>query len=79
MKYLTTFLRVLVVVVAFAMPQFSQAKELSREWKLFGLAQFWKEVSYNFAYFDQVPELDWDQQYLHFIEVVGNTENDHEY
>ncbi|TKB55334.1 S41 family peptidase [Ferrimonas aestuarii] len=79
MKYLTTFLRLLVVVVAFATPQFSVAKELSREQKLYGLAQFWKEVSYNFAYFDQVPELDWDQQYLHFIEVVANTENDHEY
>ncbi len=47
--------------------------------KLYGLSKFWQEVNYNFAFFDQVPDLDWDSAYQAFIPQVLATENDYEY
>ncbi|WP_413113983.1 S41 family peptidase [Thaumasiovibrio sp. DFM-14] len=41
--------------------------ELSVEDRLFGLSLFWKEVSYNFAFFHQVPDLDFDKVYLEYL------------
>jgi C-terminal processing protease CtpA/Prc len=52
---------------------------LSDEEKLYGLSLFWKEVSYNFAFFDQVPDLDFDAKYREFIPRVLATENSYEY
>ena len=54
-------------------------ENLSDEDKLYGLSLFWKEASYNFAYFDQVPELDFDNAYREFIPKVLATENTFEY
>ncbi len=59
---------------------FSQTENnLSIQDKLFGLSQLWKEASYNFAFFDQVPELNWDSCYQDFIPRVMMTENDWDY
>ena len=44
--------------------------DLSNEDKLYGLSLFWKEASYNFAYFDQVPKLDFDSAYREYIPKV---------
>ena len=33
---------------------------LLKEDKLFGLSKLWMEASYNFAFFHQVPDLNWD-------------------
>jgi hypothetical protein len=52
---------------------------LSDEEKLYGLSLFWKEVSYNFAYFHQVPDLDFDAAYREFIPAVLATESTFEY
>lgn len=52
---------------------------LSDEEKLYGLSKFWQEVNYNFAYFAQVPDLDWDKAYREYIPKVLATENDFEY
>ncbi len=41
----------------------SPAPELTDAEKLYGLSLLWQEVNYNFAFFDQVPELDWDSVY----------------
>jgi hypothetical protein len=38
--------------------------------KLYGLSLFWKEVSDNFVYFDQVPGLDWDAVSREFMPQV---------
>ncbi|MFA0811322.1 S41 family peptidase [Microbulbifer epialgicus] len=54
-------------------------ENLSDEEKLYGLSLFWKEVSYNFAFFDQVPDLDFDARYQEFIPRVLATENTYEY
>jgi C-terminal processing protease CtpA/Prc len=52
---------------------------LSDEEKLYGLSLFWKEVSYNFAYFHQVPDLDFDAAYRAFIPAVLATDSTYEY
>ncbi len=43
---------------------------LSEEERIFGLALLWKEVDYNFPFFDQVPELDWDETFRQFVGPV---------
>jgi C-terminal processing protease CtpA/Prc len=45
-------------------PQLSDAERVA------GLSLFWSEVKYNFAHFDRVPQLDWDQTYLDFLPRV---------
>lgn len=34
----------------------------SAEQKLWGLMQIWSEAKYNFAFFDRLPDLDWDTE-----------------
>lgn len=53
--------------------------KLSEEQKLYGLSALWKEASYNFAYFDQVPKLDWDKHYQAYISKVLATQTDYQY
>lgn len=52
---------------------------LNSKEKLYGLSVFWKEASYNFAYFDQVKDLDWDAAYQQYIGEVLQTTSDYEY
>jgi carboxyl-terminal processing protease len=54
-------------------------KQLDVQEKIYGLSLFWKEVSYNFANFDQVPHLDWDKVYREYISEVLNTSSTYEY
>jgi carboxyl-terminal processing protease len=55
------------------------AASLTDSEKIYGLSLFWKEVSDNFAYFDQVPGLDWDGAYREFIPQVLATTSTLEY
>jgi C-terminal processing protease CtpA/Prc len=52
---------------------------LPDEDKLYGLSVVWQEVNYNFAFFDQVPDLDWDSTYRAFIPQVLATESSYDY
>ena len=54
-------------------------QDLSVEEKLYGLSLIWKEASYNFAFFDQVPDLDFDAAYQEYIPNVIASENTFEY
>ncbi len=47
--------------------------------KLAGLSKFWSEAKYNFAYFENLPDLDWDKLYLEYIPIVQNTKSTLEY
>ncbi len=38
--------------------------------RLYGLSLIWQEANYNFAFFDRVPDLDWDATYQEFIPRV---------
>ncbi len=53
--------------------------DLSAAEKLYGLSLIWQEANYNFAYFDQVPDLDWDSAYRAFIPQVLATGSTFEY
>lgn len=53
--------------------------DLTNEQKLYGLSLYWKEASYNFAFFDQVPHLDFDKAYQEFIPRVLATSTTYEY
>jgi carboxyl-terminal processing protease len=47
--------------------------------RLAGFARLWSEVKYNFAFFDHVPELDWDGILLAYIPKVQAAQTDVEY
>ncbi len=47
--------------------------------KVAGLARIWMEAKFAFAFFDQVPELDWDAEYLASIPEVMATRSTREY
>ena len=50
-------------------PQLSEAERIA------GLSLFWSEAKYNFAHFNHVPQLDWDQAYLDFLpQVIAATD-----
>jgi carboxyl-terminal processing protease len=53
--------------------------DLSENQKIAGLSKFWAEAKYNFAFFEQVPDLDWDQTYLEYLERVRQTSSTLEY
>jgi carboxyl-terminal processing protease len=50
-------------------------KHLSDDYKIYGLSLLWKEASYNFAYFDYVPSLDWDKRYQEYLGKVRSTKS----
>lgn len=54
-------------------------ENLSDAEKLFGLSLIWKEAGYNFAFFDQVPSLDFDSAYKDFIPRVLSTKSTYDY
>ena len=50
-------------------PQLSEAERIA------GLSLFWSEAKYNFAHFNNVPQLDWDKAYLDFLpQVIAATD-----
>ena len=80
MKKLKTLLLTVILLSGLTtVAQCVASDELTTEQKIYGLSLFWKEVSYNFAYFDQVKDLDWDATYLSYIPKVKNSKNDFEY
>lgn len=48
----------------------SYRPSLSEAEKVAGLSKLWSEARYNFAYFDHLPGLDWDQAYLDYLPKV---------
>jgi carboxyl-terminal processing protease len=62
-----------------AQPAPNAAPPLTDVEKLYGLSKIWQEVNYNFAFFDQVAELDWDSTYQAFIPQVLATESTYDY
>lgn len=47
--------------------------------KIYWLSRLWAEASYNFAFFDQVPDINWDDTYRDYIPQVLTTKTDWEY
>jgi carboxyl-terminal processing protease len=77
-----TFIASLLFFMATALGQgatFQYKENLSDSEKVYGLAEFWKEASYNFAYFDQVPHLDWNAAFVEYVPKVLETKSTREY
>jgi carboxyl-terminal processing protease len=55
------------------------AENISDQEKLAGLALVWSEAKYNFAFFDKVPQLDWDSLYVSYLPKVTQTKSTLEY
>ena len=53
--------------------------ELSDAEKIYGLSVLWKEAGNNFAYFDVIPETDWDKQYREYVTKVISAKSIIEY
>lgn len=69
-----------IMIVLISSSVFGQIEnKLTNNDKIFGLSLLWKEVSYNFAFFHQVPNLDWDSCYMASISKVLETSNDWDY
>ena len=54
-------------------------RKLSETDRLAGFARLWSEVKYNFAFFDRVPEVDWDKVLVEYIPKVQQAETEDEY
>ena len=54
-------------------------RQLTAAQRTYGLVRFWNEVKYNFAFFNQLPELDWDAQLLEYLHLVEREQSNWEY
>ena len=48
----------------------AQSRDLTPAEKVYGLTRFWQEARDSFAYFDRVPDLDWDAAYREYVPKV---------
>lgn len=70
----------LLLILIFSAKGYCQNENnLSSKDKIYGLSLIWKEVSYNFAFFNQIPDLDWDSCYQAYIPKVLESKNDWDY
>ncbi|MDQ6477956.1 S41 family peptidase [Dyadobacter sp. LHD-138] len=53
--------------------------DISEDEKIAGLSKLWSEAKYNFAYFDHIPQVDWDKLYLEYIPKIRSTKSTVEY
>jgi C-terminal processing protease CtpA/Prc len=53
--------------------------EIPEAERIAGFARLWSEVKYNFAFFDQVPQIDWDEILLEYIPKVQAAKSDVDY
>lgn len=72
-------LAVFLLSVALARTAGAQDTALTDADKLYGLSRFWQEANYNFAYFENVPHLNWDSAYQAYIPQVLATKSLYEY
>ena len=49
---------------------------ISEDEKVAGLSKLWSEAKYNFAYFDHIPDVDWDKLYLDYLPKIRSTRSD---
>ncbi|MEK6572010.1 MAG: S41 family peptidase [Bacteroidota bacterium] len=53
--------------------------DLSTAERIVGLTKLYMEVKYNFANWDNVPELDWDKTFTEYLSKVEKEQTDEEY
>jgi len=78
MKFLFRVLLSLSCVLYSAL-LFAQSPTSSTEERIYGLSKLWQEANYNFAYFDNVPRLNFDSLYQAYLPKVMAAESDYAY
>ncbi len=76
MKWLSLIMLLSLVVFSNVL---LSGEELRPEERIYGLSLIWQEANYNFAFFDQVPHLDWDSTYCAFVPKVLEAETTLDY
>ncbi len=61
------------------MPSAAVNQQLTADERIAGFLHLWHEVKYNFAFFDQVPDLNWDRTRLRYLPLVKQDQSDEEY
>ncbi len=87
-RTLRNFIYVLICYVLLAPLSFADAKDkirddkktaLTKEERIFGLVTIYRVAKQHFAYFEQVPKLDWDQTFMDFLPQVEKEQSLLEY
>jgi len=52
---------------------------LTLEEKIYGLSLIWKEAEYNFAFWDNLKDLNWNEAYMEALKNVTKTNDNREY
>jgi AraC-like DNA-binding protein len=52
---------------------------ITLEERIFGLSKIWREAKYNFAYWEERPEVNWDKAYQEALAQVVKIEDPYEY
>lgn len=55
------------------------SQKITKSERLYGLSVIWKEMDYNFPYFNEYPNINWDSLYISYVEKVEPEISDKEY
>ncbi|MEJ5268457.1 MAG: S41 family peptidase [Bacteroidales bacterium] len=70
---------VLISLQLFAQVNENNLYRISQEQKIFEFSTIYKELYYNFANFNDCPEVNIDSVYMTYIPIIMNSENDFDY
>lgn len=76
---LARWITVCALALAMAFTSGANAQQLTLVDRVEGVSRVWMEAHYNFVYFDQVPDLDWDQAYRDTLSRVSLLDDDRAY
>ncbi len=79
MKKSTKILLLLAIFLPLLTVSQNKINNISKEEKILGLSLLWKEAAYNFAYFERLPDLDWNKEYEKYISKVIDSKSDLHY
>ena len=69
--FLTSFNQTIPAVEQSSLKNVEKANQtLTKEERIFGLVTIYRTAKQHFAYFEQVPELDWDQAFKEHLSLV---------
>ncbi len=74
MKKKATLLFVIILIANIV-----KSQTISVEERVYGLSKFWEETTYNFAFFENIPNVNYDDLYKNYLTKVINEENDYKY
>ena len=74
MKKTTTLLLIIILIA-----NITKSQTIPVEDRVYGLSKFWEETTYNFAFFENIPNINYDELYKDYLTKVINEEDDYKY